>query len=396
MNKAEYKPGTDDLPVRKLLGNCVDSLKHFILEQMKWETLHGPVRRDYFELLELSLLFLGGKIPKFKKKDLMNPTQLTVDTTFKEENLFAKPGADSHARWMSKALYGLKIFLFRAQFTLDAAQQKGLGEFCVFVVRFYVKAWFRCSMAPSAATVDLKFISDLIDYHKSDKALVSAVIEKISGHLWYLSEESIAMAFFDKEVSVEEKRKMVAKLRIGEEESSSSSESYATLAFKPLSNTLSEDVDKTFDILADVDMDESDESDEDEDEESKKSDEIYPLCERRIKVDSEEILKTFKKKSISEFITKKTFQFFRRFDIRTEFLNVDPEFWPENEFWVSGRKLVKDLHVVNDTAERGVKLMSEFLNLLSKDEEETEYICQVVSKNRSEYPSHNIKDLVAS
>lgn len=34
-------------------------------------------------------------------------------------------------------------------------------------------------------------------------------IKKFLGHLWYLSEELVAFAFFDDEVSVETKRKMV-------------------------------------------------------------------------------------------------------------------------------------------------------------------------------------------
>lgn len=372
-----------------LLINCVESLKNFIQERIKWESLNGPVRNDYFELLELSLLFLGGQLTSHKKKDVISGAVVP-----KEGNIFHNPGADSHARWMAKALYGLKIYLFREQFFLTEAQKKGLGEFCVFVVRFYVKAWFRSPMGVCAGMGDLQFIKDLIDFAKFDKKLVNAIVHKFSGHLWYLSEENIAMSFFDKEISVADRRKMVANLCLQEVESySSSSESDTGFEFRPVSKQLPDDSDRSFEMLVDSDSESGDESDT-EDEESRNPEARFSLCERRVKMKTEEIIKTFKQKNISEFVTKKTYQFFRRFDINAEFLKVDPQRWHENEHWISGRNFVKELHVFNDTAERAVKLMSDFLNVLTWDPEQTEYLFQVVSKNRAEFPSVNLKDLI--
>ena len=56
------------------------------------------LRHDYLELATLSLLFPGGTFPEAMKV-----------VTIKE------PGAIHHARWMAKALYTLKIALFRKQ-----------------------------------------------------------------------------------------------------------------------------------------------------------------------------------------------------------------------------------------------------------------------------------------
>ena len=47
-------------------------------------------REDYRELLELLIVSLGGTVPGFS---------------------FKMPGADHHARWMSKAIYYLKMKL---------------------------------------------------------------------------------------------------------------------------------------------------------------------------------------------------------------------------------------------------------------------------------------------
>lgn len=46
--------------------------------------------------------------------------------------------------------------------------------------------------------------------------------------------------------------------------------------------------------------------------------------------------------------------------------------------------MLKTLSVVNDHAERGVKLMSDFNNLITKDEIQKQYALQVVDRFRKE------------
>jgi len=48
--------------------------------------------------------------------------------------------------------------------------------------------------------------------------------------------------------------------------------------------------------------------------------------------------------------------------------------------------IVRELRVVNDTAERGVALMQEFNALLTKDEEQTQFAIQVIKEHRKRYP----------
>jgi len=57
-------------------------------------------RDDYKKFLELIVLFLGDILPR--------------------RIAFHALGAVDHARWMAKALYCLKIFLFQKQFKLNA------------------------------------------------------------------------------------------------------------------------------------------------------------------------------------------------------------------------------------------------------------------------------------
>ena len=55
---------------------------------------------------------------------------------------------------------------------------------------------------------------------------------------------------------------------------------------------------------------------------------------------------------------------------------------------------MKQLRVVNDTAERGVKLFEEFNNLLTHDEEENQFMLQVVEANRKAVPTQTAKKSV--
>jgi len=54
-------------------------------------------------------------------------------------------GATYHARWMSKALHCFKVFLFRKQFQLtdNNKEVRGIAAINIFVIRFYLKLWFR-------------------------------------------------------------------------------------------------------------------------------------------------------------------------------------------------------------------------------------------------------------
>lgn len=56
-------------------------------------------------------------------------------------------------------------------------------------------------------------IKDTVQYTETDSEVASAILKKLSNHLWYLSEVTVALAFFDSNVSYDEKRKMVAKLK---------------------------------------------------------------------------------------------------------------------------------------------------------------------------------------
>lgn len=94
-------------------------------------------------------------------------------------------------------------------------------------------------------------------------------------------------------------------------------------------------------------------------------------------------------KNIEDFVSQETLNFFKRFAIPTEFLKKDPKEWKNDSGYNLGLNIVNKLKVVNDSAERAVKLMEDFNPVLSKDEEEKQLIMQVVADYRKQYPDTN-------
>lgn len=281
-------------------------------------------RSDYREFLELILMFLGEKVPNRSK---LRP-----------------PGPTHHARWMGKGIYSLKTFLLRNHFQWkDANEKNGVRDVCIFLVLFYVNVWFSCSIGAEAPNNDLNLLKDGIAYTAVDPAVSRTILAKFRNHLWYLSQEAVGLAFFDANVSTGEKTKMVESLCLGES---------------------------------------SDDNDEDDDEYD--GEVIVP---KRITATAAQIRKSYKSKKLSSFVTPNTMKFFKRFGISTDFLKFDPNTWEFRDDYNAGVEICYNIRVVNDIAERGVKLITEFNQILTNDEQMKQFLLQVVAEYRKQYSS---------
>ncbi|KAL7640595.1 UNVERIFIED_CONTAM: hypothetical protein RMT77_008870 [Armadillidium vulgare] len=89
---------------------------------------------------------------------------------------------------------------------------------------------------------------------------------------------------------------------------------------------------------------------------------------------------------ISDFVSKHSKRFFERFNLPSNFLEQDPQTWRINEQYKHCLKIVEKIKVVNDAAERGIKLIQEYNSKLTKDEEQKNYIIQVVASYRKRFP----------
>jgi len=68
------------------------------------------------------------------------------------------------------------------------------------------------------------------------------------------------------------------------------------------------------------------------------------------------------------------------------FLTIDPSEWNDDETYNQSLSVVKGLAVTNDRAERGVALIQDFCRKLTYDEEQLQYLLQVVSDHRRQFP----------
>lgn len=303
-----FKSGLEDPIVRSKINE--DECEAIIIF-CNQELQKTQIRADYKELLQLTKAFLGGDCESFRTC-----------------------GPTSHARFMGKGIYSLKIFLFREQFNLTKREMDGLRSICIFLVRLYVKVWFACTNAIRAPNQDLNFLKDSIAYAETDPVVSEAILNKWKNHLWYLAPETVALAFFDPDVSVEEKRNMVGRLQSAE-----------------------------------------------------------PIIKL---IDNRKILnpKLLQNNNLSDFVSYKTKNFFDAFGLISEFLELDPSLWETNGDYQDALDVCRDLFVVNDTAERGVKFMGNYNRVLTKDEEQYAFILQCIDKYRQKYPSHNKSDLI--
>src|SRR6218665_3778302 len=215
---------------------------------------------------------------------------------------------------MSRLINALKIVLFR-----DAGFKltKRETQGLVDFCVFGVVVYIKSwflCRLPTAAPANDLNLLKLLVQVESPSA--KGALKKVCGQLWHLSEELVALAFVDRDVDASEKRAMVEGLRrVGEEDPPN-----------------------------------------------------------RISVDQS----TIPDKRLTSFVTSNTKNFFQVLAIPDSFLATDPDTWLSNSDYMVVKDIVRELRVVNDTAERGVALMQEFNALLIKDEEQTQFAIKVI------------------
>lgn len=314
LDTATYKTAIDDGQLD--FEDISEEIVRFCSDQLNKK--HS--RADYAEFLKLVLIFLGH-------------TPLSGIS-------FRAPGAFHHARWMAKAIYCLKIYLFREQFRLSIRELNDIRDICSFIVRLYVKAWFSAPIATAAPNFDLNFLISLYNYGTTDKEISTATVKKMCGHLWYLSAEAVGLAFFDSSISIDVKQRMVASLK----------------------GSLNDDAD---------------------------------ICLNR-HILQPKYVASLKNKTVDYFVSKKTVSFFKRFNMSTEFMDYDPSTWHQRDSYIHGLQVVQKMQVVNDVAERNVKLMEEFNKVLTNDEEQKQFLILTVDRYRKKYASHTKKSLISN
>ena len=91
--------------------------------------------------------------------------------------------------------------------------------------------------------------------------------------------------------------------------------------------------------------------------------------------------------ALSDFINSSSVKLFHRFNIKTDFLNEDPVLWKNNQHNLQGLDKFTNLKVVNDAAERGLKLISDYNNLITESKDQKQFLVQTIYDYRKKYPN---------
>lgn len=301
INQKNFKDSSSDEYTKQSVADVQEVMIHFLETSLKE---HQP-RSDYRELLELTMVFLGASHP--------------LGTRFRA------PGAMHQARWMAKAIYTFKVWMFRSQFKLKAAEEHGLRDLCIFFSRIYVKAWITAPQAIGAPASDLALLQALDNYRSIHAGISNVTMKKLGSHLWYLSEKLVGLAFFDEHLEDDLKDRMVHAMSTVE---------------------------------------------------GKKD------PPNRISIPKDEL----QGKTVVDFLTTNSRSLFHQLKISESFLKFPAASWKDNESYRTARAIAEKVAVTNDHAERGVALVKEYSGRLTKDEEQLQFLLQVVADHRKRFP----------
>ena len=309
-------------------------------------------RDDYKELLHLVIVWLGGHVEKF---------------------CFKYPGADHHARWMSKALYYMKLMLLLNHIptVMEVEDEDGeeenkdknkkkrkkkkkvAGDAMVltekekmeimkvgeFVGLFYAQAFFKSPLPSSSPRNDLIFMNQMRHYRKFQPEIAEVCLVSIHRHLWYLCPQLVVFALADTGTPAAD--------------------------LEDLSNNL-------FKIPRPAEIPSG---------KPKFPSIIWPE-------ESDSLPK------LSSFLTSDSWLLFNLLGLSKsqEWMQLPSHMWEKFEDYRAFKEYVDNVKVVNDLAERGIKLISDFIHM-TKDEEQVQALLQCVEHHRDLFPNYNKKTL---
>ena len=195
----------------------------------------------------------------------------------------------------------------------------------------YIRPWITCTNSCDAPVNDLTLVRAAIGYGSTSEMISTAATKALSCHLWYLSEELVPLSLFSDNVSIDTKRQMVLRIR---------------------------------EILG-------------------HSEQYQDRSTRHIVPD----IRTLINNPLESFVGPASGLLFSALHIDTTFLESNVENWETIESFQHAKKAARALKVVNDCAERGIALATTFNSSITKQEEQKQFLLQVVESHHKLYPN---------
>lgn len=246
------------------------------------------------------------------------------------------PGSTSNARWMVIHLYTAKMIAFRKQFMMEEDLFKLLHRLAIFLVLYYIPHWLTTSIGVDAPVNDLLFYKSLLKFKAEDEGIAAVAISALERHMWYLTEELVPLSLFSSKVSDHEKAQIARQI----------------IKYKPQ-------------YCADQSMGQP----------------IFPTVHGSTQ--------------LKDLIGPKSWLMFSLFS-DVSWLNMLVKCWDTDSNFREMLHFATHLKVVNDLAERNVKLMSTYSDSMTKDEDQKQYLLQSVEAYKRKYTDCNRMTLLTS
>jgi len=288
----------------------------------------------------LSILAL---IEEFQRNDYEELSELClVFLSGKEGINFKQPGAVHKARWMGKLIYAFKLSLLETA-VLDLptgtiatlSQARKIRRFVTFCSLLYCSWWFTCTSAVDAPYQDLKFYQNLILYEDIDSIISKSALTAFNRHLWYLTSEMVPLALFSNKTPAEDKHLLAQQL----------------LTVKPNRTT------------------------------------HLPAHRFGAGFGKPKFPTNINQSTIlANLVDEDSWFLFSLLQINTDFFELDVNKWKTTPSYKEALQSVKAINVVNDPAERAIKLSSDYLDT-AKSEEHYQNVLQIVEEERKLIPN---------
>ena len=235
---------------------------------------------------------------------------------------FQRCGNTNSARFMQKSLYYMKLQLLSRQIHFLTDSQKKEAELVSeFVGLFWAGWFFKCPLAAEAAQEDLLAIRNVRIYREFRPESSEACLLSFERHLWYLTAELVVLSLASEEVPASELKKLAS-----------------ALVSVPRPESFSPG---------------------------------KPVFPRKGFTQDHTIWVNDNLPSLSIFVSERSWLLFNLLDLGpadSEWLQVEVHQWHLFSGFRKFRDFVKGLTVVNDPAERGVKMIQDFVNKYHDEE----------------------------
>ncbi len=218
------------------------------------------------------------------------------------------------------------------RFNMSDDEADKVKRMSTFIAVYHSRAFLQSRLSTIAPSIDLKYLTDMKIYAKEDAEAAEMAIKSVLNHLWYLTEEVVVFAIFDKELPVTLREAMVKKLL-------SIPRPQQFLPQKPIFPRIdpSNDIDFSHQLLLCI---------------GPRSWLLFDLLQLR--------------------------------DEKLDWMRTAVIYWDKMIGYQNALQLILSMEVVNDSAERGVKLVTDFKDV-SKDANEQQYLFQVIEDYRNRF-----------